>query len=226
MQPLLLLHGAIGAPYQFTELAAQLGDGYDIHLLCFSGHGGTAYGDDFSIASFAEEVLAYMNANSLEQVNIFGYSMGGYIGMYLCKHHPGRVSKIVTLATKYHWDEATAAKEMKMLDAEKIAVKIPAFAAQLQQRHAPNDWKELMLRTQQMLHDMGQNNPLQLTDYNSIQTPALILLGDKDKMVSLEETVAVYNALPDAQMGMLPATQHPIEQANIEALAWFIRYFV
>jgi esterase/lipase len=67
---------------------------------------------------------------------------------------------------------------------------------------------------------------LQLADYSTINNPALILLGDKDKMVGLDETVAVYNALPNAQMGMLPATQHPIEQANIDALTWFIKYFI
>lgn len=226
MQPLILLHGAIGAQDQLKPLADKLSDSYDVHMLSFSGHGGVAYGADFSIVSFAAEVLAYMDEKGLQQASIFGYSMGGYVGMYLCKHYPERVGKIITLATKYHWDEPTAAKETKMLDAAKIEEKIPAFAKALQQRHAPNDWKDVLVRTQQMLLTMGQSNPLQPEDYKSIQTPALILLGDKDKMVGLEETVAVYNALPNAQMGMLPATQHPIEQANIDALAWFIRYFV
>jgi Predicted hydrolases or acyltransferases (alpha/beta hydrolase superfamily) len=226
MQPLILLHGAIGAQDQLKPLADKLSDSYDVHTLSFSGHGGVAYDAEFSIAMFAAEVLAYMDEKGLQQASVFGYSMGGYVGMYLCKHHAQRVGRIVTLATKYHWDEATALKETKMLDAAKIEERIPAFAKALQQRHAPNDWKEVLLRTQQMLHAMGQNNPLQLADYSTIANPALILLGDKDKMVGLDETVAVYTALPNAQMGMLPATQHPIEQANIDALTWFIKYFI
>jgi hypothetical protein len=36
----------------------------------------------------------------------------------------------------------------------------------------------------------------------------------------------VYKALPNAQMGMLPATQHPIEQADIAALEFAVRRFL
>ena len=40
------------------------------------------------------------------------------------------------------------------------------------------------------------------------------MLGDRDKMVSLDETVAVYKSLPNAEMCVLPNTPHPLEQAD------------
>src|SRR6185312_9159050 len=108
--------------------------------------------------------------------------------------------------------ESIASREIQMLNPEKIAQKLPAFAEALQQRHAPNDWKVLLEKTAAMMLALGADNTLKTADYAGIATPALILLGDRDKMVSLEETVAVYKALPNARMSMLPATQHPIEQ--------------
>lgn len=39
MQPLLLLHGAIGATDQLEPLAAELNSYYDVHMLNFPGHG-------------------------------------------------------------------------------------------------------------------------------------------------------------------------------------------
>ena len=227
MQSLLILHGAIGSKDQFEPLRKLLEGKYDLHTLDFSGHGQKDFADEpYSIPMFADEVLQYVSDHNLQQVSIFGYSMGGYVAVYLAKNHPDKVNRIVTLATKFHWDEATAQKEAQMLDADKIEAKVPAFAAALEKRHAPKPWKEVMSRTKEMLNALGEQNALQPEDYASIQTPTLIMLGDKDKMVGLEETVAVYKKLPVAEMAMLPATQHPIEQANLPVLAYFINYFL
>jgi pimeloyl-ACP methyl ester carboxylesterase len=227
MQHLLLLHGAIGAKDQLQPLANALKDKYIVHSINFTGHGGEAFPNEpFSIELFAKDVLTYLKQNKIEQANIFGYSMGGYVAMYLAKHHQQKINKVVTLATKFHWDETIAAKEIKMLDAAVIEQKVPVFAAQLQQRHAPQNWKLLLERTAAVLTSLGKNNELKLEDYASITIPCLLLLGDRDKMITTEEIFAVYKHLPNAQLGMLPATPHPIEQANINTLAFLIQQFI
>lgn len=223
---LLLLHGAIGASKQLQPLAGQLATNYDIHLFDFPGHGGTALPEErFSIQLFSEALRGYIETHHLQQPAIFGYSMGGYVAMFFAKHYPHLVGKIATLGTKFHWDEATAAKEVKMLDAATITAKVPAFAAALAQLHAPNNWEEILQRTAAMLTTMGKSNPLKLEDYSSINNASLIMLGDRDKMVTLEETVSVYKNLPAAQMAVLPATAHPIEQADPGLIAYFLEGF-
>ncbi len=128
----------------------------------------------------------------------------------------------MTLATKFAWNEAIATKEIQMLDPAKIEQKIPAFAEALRERHLPNDWKEVLQKTADMMIVMGNENPLMPEDYAAIGIPSLLLLGDRDKMVSIEETMAVYKALPAARMGILPGTPHPIEQVNMRTLAFHI----
>lgn len=227
MQTLLLLHGAIGASDQLVKIAESLSDTYNVRTFDFSGHGGKPFpADGLSIAGFAEEVKQFIDSEGLGKVSVFGYSMGGYVAMYLARHYPGTVDKIITLATKFHWDEETAAKETKMLNAEKTEEKVPAFAQQLAKRHAPNDWKELFAKTAEMLIAMGKDNPVKPEEYAAIENPCMILLGDRDKMITLDETLNVYRTLPNAQMGMLPSTQHPIEQANIAYLLFYIRQFI
>lgn len=227
MQTILLLHGALGTEKQLQPLAELLSKDYHVHTLSFSGHGGRAFDNGpFSIPLFAADVLAYMNQHGIATTSIFGYSMGGYVGMYLAKHHPDKVSKVITLATKYYWDATTAAKEVQMLDAEKIVAKIPAFAKTLEERHASNNWKQVLAYTAEMMLQLGNDNPLKTADYSSVQHPSLIMLGDRDKMVTLEETMAVYKSLPNAQLAILPNTPHPIEQVDVELLAYFIKRFV
>lgn len=227
MQTLLLLHGAIGAKDQLQPLADALSAQYKVDTLNFSGHGGEPFADEpFSIALFANEVLAWLEDNRLHSVNIFGYSMGGYVGMYLAKHFPDKVEKLITLATKFLWNPAIAAKEAAMLDAATIERKVPAFAEQLQQRHAPNDWVALLEHTKALLTQLGENNTLTTEDYAAVATPCLLLLGDRDKMVTKEETMQVYQQLPKTQLGILPATPHQLERADPLLLSYLINRFL
>src|SRR6218665_691823 len=167
MQHMLLLHGAIGAKDQLLPLAEKLSGPFTVHTLSFSGHGGEAMPDAFSMQLFANDVLNYLEKNNIPKISIFGYSMGGYVALYLAKHHPEKVEKIFTLATKFLWTPEIAAKEIKMLDAEKIAEKIPAFAQILEKRHTPNNWKVVLQKTAAMMMEMGASNPLQLSDFEN-----------------------------------------------------------
>jgi pimeloyl-ACP methyl ester carboxylesterase len=227
MQDLILLHGALGVAAQFASLKDQLKTDFNIHTLNFSGHGGSPMPDEnFSIPLFAKEVKAYLDQNNIQSVDFFGYSMGGYVAMYLAKYFPDAVNKVITLATKFQWDENIAAREIKMLDPEKISQKLPAFAAQLQERHHPNDWKLIMFKTTEMLLQLGKENAMQLKDYESISKDCLLLVGDSDKMVSVDETMAVFDALPNARFKILPETPHPIEQVDVKLLSDLIKKFI
>lgn len=223
MQNLLLLHGALGSSEQLKPLMKSLGANFNVFSFSFSGHGGNELPSVFTIQLFSEEVIQFCKDRKIHRTAIFGYSMGGYVALYLAKHHPELVDAVITLGTKLHWDEATAAKEVAMMQPEIIEQKIPAFADQLQQLHEPTDWKMIMIQTANMLTSMGQSNPLTPSEYKDIQCIVLLLLGDRDKMVTLDETIAAYKQFPKAQLAILPNTQHAIEKADTEIVSLFIR---
>jgi pimeloyl-ACP methyl ester carboxylesterase len=226
MQHLLLLHGAIGSSQQLKGLAMSLETDFHIHLFDFPGHGGKDLPAVFSIDTFAESVVQYLKETKIEKISVFGYSMGGYVAMYLAKHHPELIDHVITLATKFEWNESIAAKEIKMLQPDIIEKKLPAFAETLQKRHSPVDWKLVLNLTSKMLQHLGSKNTLALEDYATINTPVLVMIGDRDKMVSLDETVAVYRQLPLAQLAVLPATPHPVEQVDVDFLAYHFKKFI
>lgn len=227
MQDILLLHGAIGSMNQLSVIEKELTGSFTVHPFNFSGHGDSPFVDEpFSIKLFASEVIAFLNKKEIDSINIFGYSMGGFVAMYLAKLHPQKIKKIITLATKFNWDETIAAQEIKMLNADKIETKLPDFAAALQKRHTPNNWKTVLEKTAAMLTAMGKDNPIKPADYPAIQHPVLLMLGDRDKMVTLNETVEVYKNLPQAQLAILPNTGHPIEMVNANRLAFEINSFL
>lgn len=224
--PILLLHGALGAASQFQPLAAALAEHYDVHILNFSGHGDVPFSEQgFSVQVFAAEVLSYLESRQLDFVHIFGYSMGGYVAMYLARHYPEKIGRVITLATKYNWNEATAGKEVRQLNPILIEEKVPAFARVLEARHTANDWKIVVTRTAQLIEELGHQSLLKHPDYAQVASPCMLMMGDHDNMVSFQETIEVYKALPLAQLTVMPDTAHPLEKADVPLLAYYIKRF-
>lgn len=222
---ILLLHGATGSVEQLKPLERELEKELEVFSLNFSGHGGKSTEMVFSISNFAQDILNFMEDEKISSIDIFGYSMGGYVALYLAKKYPDKVDRIFTLATKFSWSEEIAAREIKMLDPEKIMEKIPAFAEVLKDRHSPADWKEVLQKTARMMLEMGKVNPLSGKDFKEIDKEVLVAVGDRDQMVSMEETMVVYRFLTRGRLLVMPNTQHPIEKVNSLYLAEEIKRF-
>lgn len=225
MKNIILLHGAIGAKDQLEPLAIELKqNGYTVYTLSFSGHGQTPFQTHFGIEQFALELEQFIKENNLQQPTVFGYSMGGYVALYLAHQQPTLLGNIITLGTKFEWNPEISAKETKMLDSKTILEKVPKFAEALQKHHG-QDWELLLQKTAEMMLSLGNKNALSLNDFTAIENKVIIGLADKDNMVSLEETTAVYKQLKNGAMYMLPNTKHPIETVNMGLLGRIVQAF-
>ncbi len=224
--PILLLHGALYTKEEFAPLAGEMSAWATVHSLNFPGHGGMPIPDDsFSMGYFAESVLEYLRDAGLERVNIFGYSMGGYVGLYLARHYPEYVNRLCTLGTKLQWDEGTASREVGMLNPEKILEKVPQFAEVLIKRHGEEDWRTLMEKTAGLLQGLGRGEGLTPDDFSQVTTPVRLGLGDRDMMISIEETVERYRQLPNGELLILPGTPHQLERVYVGRLHHELREF-
>jgi esterase/lipase len=222
----ILLHGAIGAADQLQPLANELSKlNYNIYTFSFSGHGKIPFEKEMSIPQFANELKAFIHSNNIHQPHIFGYSMGGYVALYLASTDHNLLGHIITLGTKFEWNPDIAQREIKNLDPETIQLKVPKFAEALQNRHGES-WKQLLAETAQMMIRLGDQNSLTPERFTKIESKVLIGLADKDAMVSLQETTAVYKQLKNGSMYMLPETKHPIESVNIQLLSTIIHQFL
>lgn len=223
---LLLLHGALGAKDQLNLLNDLLNDRYDVHLLNFSGHGGNESSKNFSIDLFAQDVVKYISSKDLKSINIFGYSMGGYVALKVALHNPDLVGKIFTLGTKFHWTPESATQEVKMLNPDKVKEKVPAFAKALEQRHQTANWEEVMQKTANMMLELGNGKSLKSEELKQIKHQVLITVGSDDNMVSVEESENTANHLPNSNFKIIPDWTHPIEKIDIPVLGQMINEFM
>ncbi len=196
-----------------------------MHVLNFEGHGGLAIpAGAFSLEMFRHSVLNYMNENNIDSANIFGYSMGGYVAISLAGEYSERVTGIMTLATKFDWNKITAESERKMLDPTTLLNKVPKFAETLKQRHAPQNWENVVLKTGEFISSLG-TYPLLEDDFRKVKCKVRIMVGDHDKMVSVTESQDTYRRFNSGSLVVLPDTSHPFEAVDEKRLMYEIQSF-
>jgi len=225
MKNLILLHGALGHSDLFAPYKDILSRYFNVHTPLFSGHGQISLPEGgITMEQYTQELAAYCDREELQEVHLFGHSMGGYVALCYALQQPDRVKSVMTLGTKFAWTEEQATKESKMLDPETILTKIPKYAAQLEAQHGVQ-WKLLLPAIAGMMIGLGKNPLLQSGNLSTLSLPVQIMIGDKDNMVSLEESTQVYHSIPEARFAVLPDTKHPMDRVRPQLLLDLMKDF-
>ena len=218
---LILIHGALGAASQMMPLAASLRGRFETHILELEGHGATpSPHTQLSIDQFAEQLRHLIASKSLAPARIFGYSMGGYVALRLASQRPDLIAAIATLGTKLDWSPESAARETSRLDPAIIRAKVPKFADALEQRHATSGgWEQMLARTANLMKALGADPLVDAAAFARITARVRLMVGDRDAVVTIDETVRGTHALPSGELAVLPGTPHPLEQVHIPLLS-------
>jgi pimeloyl-ACP methyl ester carboxylesterase len=206
------------------KLKVKLSDHFTVYDLDFPGHGNHSLDveETFSIALFATHLIDFLEENNCDKINVFGYSMGGYVAITAAAKSPHLFNHIVTYGTKFNWSPEIAAQEVKMLNPEKIEEKVPKFAQALEALHAPNDWKIVMHKTADLMLGLGDGSGLQTADFDLVKQSVTVGWGSADKMVSALESKNVADRLANGKFVSLENQPHPIEIVDVDVLVEYI----
>lgn len=227
MKDILFLHGALSSKTQFDHLFPLLNHTFNTESINFSGHGGTLINPKgYSFEVFAEDILKHIDSKKIEKINLFGFGMGGYAALYFAKLYPNRVQKIFTLNVKFKWDATSTQKEMALLNAENMMLKVPSFANNLMMLQGIELWKNVLQSTSDMMLNLTKQHFLVDDDFDKINFPVLIAVGDKDISSGIEQSLEVYRKIKNAELFVLPDTDYPFEKIDTKLLcAAILRFF-
>ena len=99
-RPVVLIHGLGGHAEDWRNLSPFLrAAGFRVYMPDLFGYGRSEKPADFSYAipDQAEAVVAFMDAMHLQQVDLGGWSMGGWIVQEVAAHHPDRIRKLMLI---------------------------------------------------------------------------------------------------------------------------------
>jgi pimeloyl-ACP methyl ester carboxylesterase len=196
MRDLILLHGALETSATMSPLAELLQVHFRCHNLSFSGHAPTQpLPSEFRIQTFVEELDEYLKSHQLENVTVVGHSMGGYVALSHCAHvEDSPITRVVCYGTKFEWGAATLTSMLAQLHPEN-----EALMAHLKKVFGDNATRLLAATTHMMAH-LERLDGLTPADLGDISATVELVVGDKDKVVTMEETQQVAHCLPHGHL--------------------------
>ena len=201
----------------------------------------TAPADGYSIARYADDLVAVLDALGVRRAVVCGLSMGGYIVFELLRRHSERVRAVVLCGTRPQPDSEAARRARDELAAlalergsaavgERLLPQLLASATAAEQPEVVQQYRDMAQRMSgpgmagalRAMRDRPDSTPL----LSQIRVPTLVIVGSEDQVSPPEVAEAMAGAIPGARLAVIPAAGHlaPLEQplATSCALADFL----
>ena len=182
-----------------------------------------------SVAAMARHAYAFVEALGLEQVDLLGFSLGGFVAQVLAAEHPELVRRLVLAGTGPEGGEGIANLPQVLQQAQQRSPNEPrlflffspsdagqaagrAFIERQAKRSIDRDLpsSEQTVGAQfKAIVDWGRGSPAASADrLRRIRQPVLVVNGNDDIMVPTDNSYALFQQLPNARLSLYPDSGH------------------
>lgn len=233
--PLVLLHGGLGSARRWEPYWPLLGRHYQLVAPDLRGHGRTDNPTGtFSYRLMADDIAALIQVLGLHQPAVCGYSDGGQVALELGMRYPALASALIVggafhrLSDDYRAGLRTLGFEAPgVVDVERLARAVPQlvplFRTWHAPRHGPDYWQTLARQISTMWLTPLDYRP---ADWQAVTVPTLVVLGDRDQLIPVEQAVEMYRLLPHGELAVVPGADHLFPFVQVEYFAHIILAFL
>lgn len=244
--PLVFLHGTSSSLFTWNAWTEELKDQYRIIRLDIPGFGltGPHPEDDYSLESYLRFLDSFLAELDVKECVLVGNSLGGEIAWRYALNKPEQVKGLILIgAAGYPVD----AKQIPLseLPFSYLWLRIPWIRDLSVKFTNPNsvrnsleflygDQEKLSEETVELYFDMThrEGNRVAITkrmesfsddapyeQIPSIDVPTLILWGEKDRLIPVENAWRFHNDLPESRLVIYPEAGHmPMEEIPYESV--------
>jgi pimeloyl-ACP methyl ester carboxylesterase len=223
---LVVLHGVNAAASTMAPLTDLLRDRLDVRAADWLGHGGRPVPDGYRVADIAEDLVAWLDREQIDRPYVFGHSFGAYLALYLARHYPHRLRGIATLAAKYVYDDRTVRHLSFLASPDRLARPGNPRPAEMTRDHFPQDWVRITSNNRDLFTELGRAPALTEDDIRAIDLPALIMSGETDPLVTIEETRALAGLIRRWRLATFPGSAHPLSATPLPGIADTLVQFI
>jgi pimeloyl-ACP methyl ester carboxylesterase len=216
-QPLVVLHGGVGASEMFGVNLATLAESRQVIAVHLQAHGRTADIDrPHSFEAMSDDIAALLKYLAIKQADLLGYSLGGGVALQTAIRHPDVLRKLVLVSTPF---KRTGFYSEVLEGMAKIGPESAKYMSQspLSQLYPGLNWAQLFTKIGDLLRQ----------DYDwskavaAIKLPMMIVFADADS-VSMTHILEFFSLLggglrdagmdgslrPVARLAILPGLTH------------------
>ena len=236
-EPVVLLHGWPDSWFSFSRLLPLLPR--DLHLLVPDQRG---FGDSdrpagsYEIPQFAADVVALLDALSIERATIVGHSFGSLVTRCVALNFPDRVAQVVLIGTGAVGANPVTREVRGSLDDLHDPVSA-AFARDFQSSTAfvplpPDFFDRIVAESLKLPAELWRQIFDGILAYDDTATvagmtqPTLLLWGERDALFPRQDQDRLAAAIPRAQLRVYQDTGHCPNWERPELVAADIRAFL
>lgn len=217
-EPLILVHGGLATLESWRAQLPTFGKHFRTIAPDSRGHGRTDNPTgSFSYRLMAEDLAAFIQALGLRKPLIYGYSDGGQITLELGMRFPDMARALVVGAAWFKFSDPyrefmrslLGDEQTEDVDTERMKQEYGDYVEMLRAWHShvygQDYWKTLLKQIKPMWL-----SPLNYSadDFRRTTAPTLVIAGDRDIGVPVEEAAEMYRLLPNAELGIIPNADH------------------
>jgi pimeloyl-ACP methyl ester carboxylesterase len=216
-QPLVLIHGLGARAEDWAPLIPGLARaGFHVYAPDLLGYGRSDKPDvSYSIAEQEEIVQQFLDSQQLHQVDLAGWSMGGWIVMKYTLDHPGRVKRLIVYDSAGTVFKATfgsnlfqpkTVEDLELLWSYLMPTprEFPGFVA-----------RAILRRNHRMGWVIGRSVASMLTEkdvvegkLSGIKQPFLIVWGRQDRLIPLSAGEEIHQETPQSVLEVFDGCGH------------------
>ena len=238
--PLFLIHGIGAARNTWRKLLPLLSQHYTVITYDLRGHGESPLPDaEFGLQDLVADLEAIRIKTGFDQAHFAGHSLGGMIGPAYALAHPERVLSLGLLSTAAFRTEDDQSKVWAVVQAMEDRG-IPNVLETLTDRWFTDDFintqgEVVRLRLDQVI---GTNPDVFLNVFriyagtemapwlHQVTAPSLVLTGENDGGCNPRLNQLIADALPNAELVILPHYKHSLLLEAGEDVALNLHQFI
>jgi len=165
------------------------------------GHGRTPDVEGpITFEAMAQDTIRFIEQVVGGPVRLMGSSDGAIVALLVALRRPELVTRLVVVAGPFHYAGWIPAA----IDPNNVP---PAFLAASYAELSPDGAEHYEVVVDKLARLHVSEPTLTVDDLATIRCRTLVMLGDDDEVI-LEHAIALYRALPDAELAVIPGTSH------------------
>jgi pimeloyl-ACP methyl ester carboxylesterase len=222
-RPLLLLHGGVyGYIGEYRQFIPRLAEDFQVICMATRGHGKSGMGEaPFTYTQRAGDAYKVLRSITKDSAVVIGFSDGGYSGLKLAALFPDAVRKLVAIGAGNKLNDPTV-KKYDYTPEKLMQYDSSFFAGRLKLMPEPERWRESLERLNRLYNEEAMG----VETFETIKCPVLVMAGDRDNDVPVEQAVKCAKAIHGSQLSIIPGCHHVVFFCNFPAVWESIKPFI
>jgi pimeloyl-ACP methyl ester carboxylesterase len=204
--PLVLMHGGLVDARWFEPNLAPLAERFHVYTPERRGHGHTPdVPGPITYQLMADDTIAFLESVVGEPADLVGHSDGAFVAMLVAMQRPELVNRLVMISGGFNKSGEAAP------DAEWDVDQIADFLAPAYGEVSPDGIDHFKVVATKVGEMAAVEPTLQASELAKVTARSLVVFSDDD-LVTMNHVVEMYDALPNAELAVVPGTSHFLTQ--------------